>query len=288
MKLDSVGSISTNNSSSSALGAATVTSSELDGILSLSDLWECDAGLAHGMQQLLDYNDGSSIPDVFGVTFTASENPLDPQALPGMVPLVSGGADKLVDAANRGLFVDLYVRHALFNSVSKAALAFLRGLQVFFFCSRPPTYCPVELRAGVPLVASFQYHLCTAQNMEELLCGSHDIGDISLLRLHTTYRGEFNDEHPIIHWLWSVLSELSTINLRRFLMFCTGSDRVPVGGLKNVRLIVQSTVPHSEDALPASHTCFNILDLPVTYTSREQLKERLLLALEYATGFGLV
>jgi hypothetical protein len=80
MKLDSVGSISTNNSSSSALGAATVTSSELDGILSLSDLWECDAGLAHGMQQLLDYNDGSSIPDVFGVTFTASENPLDPQA----------------------------------------------------------------------------------------------------------------------------------------------------------------------------------------------------------------
>lgn len=40
------------------------------------------------------------------------------------------------------------------------------------------------------------------------------------------------------------------------------------------------------DRLPSAHTCFNQLDLP-EYTSREQLKERLLLAIrEGHDGFG--
>jgi len=137
-------------------------------------------------------------------------------------------------------------------------------------------------------VSTFQYQLCSAQDLEEMLCGSRDVGDVSLLRLGSVYKGEFHDEHQVIQWLWDVLSELPTISLRKFLMFVTGSDRVPVGGLENVRMVVQSTRPYSEDALPASHTCFNILDLPATYSSKEQLQARLMLALEHATGFGLV
>jgi len=296
MKLDSISrssntSSSDSNSSSSSNGAAygLDRQPDLDGILTISDLWECDAGLANGMQQLLEFENGGSIPEVFGVTFVASENPLDPLAPPGSVELVSGGSEKLVDAANRQLFVDLYLKHALYNCVSHAALAFLRGLQVFFFCTKPAIYNSLELRAGVPLVSSFQYHLCSAQDLEEMLCGSHEVGDVSLLRLGSIYKGEFHDEHQIIHWLWDVLSELPTISLRRFLMFVTGSDRVPVGGLENVHMVVQSTRPHSgDDALPASHTCFNILDLPATYASKDQLRARLMLALEHATGFGLV
>ena len=35
-----------------------------------------------------------------------------------------------------------------------------------------------------------------------LLCGSRDIGDLSELRLTTTYRGDFSDEHKIINWFW--------------------------------------------------------------------------------------
>ena len=40
-----------------------------------------------------------------------------------------------------------------------------------------------------------------------------------------------------------------------------------------------------ENWLPRSHTCFNRLDLP-PYRSYEQLKEKLLFAIEETEGFG--
>jgi len=259
---------------------------DIGDVLTLSDLWECDEALARGLQQLLDFEDGS-IPDVFGVDFTASENPL--LSTVGGAPtveLLPGGADRLVDKSNRALFVERFLQHALFKSVSRQALAFFRGLQVFFFCTKHSSYAGAS--KSVPLVSVFEHNMCSAPEMQMLLCGSHEVGDVSLLRLRTVYRGAYHDEHPTIQWLWDVLSELPTVDIRRLLMFVTGSDRVPVGGFEQMRLIVQSTVPVSDSALPVSHTCFNILDLPVTYESKAVLRERLLFALEHAQGFGLV
>ena len=39
--------------------------------------------------------------------------------------------------------------------------------------------------------------------------------------------------------------------------------------------------------LPTSHTCFNVLLLP-DYSTKEKLKERLLKAVMYAQGFGML
>lgn len=39
--------------------------------------------------------------------------------------------------------------------------------------------------------------------------------------------------------------------------------------------------------LPTSHTCFNVLLLP-EYSSKEKLRERLLKAITYAKGFGML
>ena len=354
------------NTASAGSGSGSGSIPDIGDLFSLSDIWECDEALAHGLQQLLDYdNDGShTISDIFGdLNFVASTNPLDPDCHPlvpvgTVIDLLNNGSEKSVDYANRALFVDLFVKHALFKSVSQAAQAFLRGLRIFFFCTKHAAFYSsstsafpeqsstgTDTSAGVPLISTFEYHLCSASELEELLCGSHNIGDISMLRLGTQYRGEYNDEHPIVQWLWEILSEMSTVTFRKFLMFVTGSDRTPVGGLENLHMIIQSTRPHSDrvtvagessvggrstatggasagdgdyddfdvdvdvdhhrsephsiataiamemngsDALPASHTCFNILDLPVTYKSKEQLQNKLLLALEHAIGFGLV
>jgi alpha-tubulin suppressor-like RCC1 family protein len=261
---------------------------DIEGILTLTDLWECDEDLAKGMQQLLEFNEGD-IADVFGVEFCASANPLVSDATDesnSYVDLVKNGSSKVVDRSNRAVFVELFIQHALYKSVSRAALAFFRGLQVFFFCTKPTPFTSRR----VPLISVFEHHMCSAPEMQELLCGSHDVGDISLLRLRTTYKGEYDDEHPVIQYLWDVLSELSIADIRKFLMFVTGSDRVPVGGLQKMNMVVQSTRPMSASlALPASHTCFNILDLPVTYESKKILQERLMFALEHAAvGFGLV
>jgi hypothetical protein len=52
------------------------------------------------------------------------------------------------------------------------------------------------------------------------------------------------------------------------------------------RLTIQST-SQPPSALPAAHTCFNILDLPASYTSVDEVYDRLLLSLQHFQGFGL-
>jgi len=114
-----------------------------------------------------------------------------------------------------------------------------------------------------------------------------EIGDLSELRLSTTYKGSFTDDSPIVQWLWTVLSSLSIGDKRRFLHFVTGTESIPLGGLSAINLVVQS-VAQAETALPTAHTCFNTLNIPDSYPSLAHLRERLLLGLQHHQGFGLV
>ena len=73
---------------------------------------------------------------------------------------------------------------------------------------------------------------------------------------------------------------------------CAGTSKVPLGGFANLQGISgpQRLSIHraygDPSRLPSAHTCFNQLDLP-EYGSKEQLRERLLMAIhEGATGFG--
>lgn len=38
--------------------------------------------------------------------------------------------------------------------------------------------------------------------LEHVLCGSKEIGDLSELRKNTKYRGSYTDESPVIQWFW--------------------------------------------------------------------------------------
>ena len=90
----------------------------------------------------------------------------------------------------------------------------------------------------------------------------------------------------VVKWLWDIVRELHPDDQRRFLKFFTGSDRAPIGGLGNLRCIIQRDGPDS-NKLPTSHTCFNTLLLP-SYVSRLKMEERLRLAIDWsAQGFGL-
>lgn len=90
----------------------------------------------------------------------------------------------------------------------------------------------------------------------------------------------------VVKWLWEVVREvMDDEEKRRFLKFFTGSDRAPIGGLGNLRCIIQRDGTDS-NKLPTSHTCFNTLLLP-SYKSKEKLTDRLKLAIMNAEGFGL-
>lgn len=70
-----------------------------------------------------------------------------------------------------------------------------------------------------------------------------------------------------------------------FPVFLTGSDRIPILGMKSLKLVIQPT-GGGEHYLPVAHTCFNLLDLP-KYTSLETLQEKLLQAIDHNQGFNL-
>ena len=74
---------------------------------------------------------------------------------------------------------------------------------------------------------------------------------------------------------------------RRLLEFVTSSDRIPVGGIKNLQFIIQKNGEEQGDAghLPTAYTCYGTLLLP-EYRDKEVLKERLGMALENSQGFG--
>lgn len=72
---------------------------------------------------------------------------------------------------------------------------------------------------------------------------------------------------------------------KKFLLFTTGSDRVPVGGMSEMTFKVTKTNQDTAN-LPEAHTCFNQLVLP-QYESKEVLREKLTIAISNAEGFGL-
>jgi ubiquitin-protein ligase E3 A len=43
----------------------------------------------------------------------------------------------------------------------------------------------------------------------------------------------------VVQWLWQVVGELTREERKLFLKFFTGSDRAPIGGLGNLRCVIQ-------------------------------------------------
>ena len=251
--------------------------------LDLSDLWNADEDLARGIQGVLNIEDGvGSLGELLGITFEASMNPLidsrstsrnktesaeDNKSKYKYINLVPGGSELLVERGNRAKFVELFLNHVLYNSVKPCMDEFLLGLKFL-------------LRSSI-------YDNCTHQELDLLINGNTELGDLSMLRIHTKYKGDYHDEHRVINWFWNTISAFSPIQHRKLLHFITGSDRVPIGGLQHLKFIIQSNHQPSS-SIPVAHTCFNTLDVPVTYENEETMKNKLLIALEHFSGFGLL
>lgn len=101
--------------------------------------------------------------------------------------------------------------------------------------------------------------------------------------------------HGVLCWCVEPTTEQAAAALpeprqRRLLHFCTGCDRIPVGGLGALAppLTITRAVTGGGGAerLPAAQTCFHVLLLP-DYPDAATLAARLDAALDHAEGFGL-
>ena len=121
-----------------------------------------------------------------------------------------------------------------------------------------------------------------------MLCGLQEF-DVDDWEQNTVYRHYTRTSKQVV-WFWQLIREITNEQRSRLLQFVTGTCRVPLGGFVN---LIGSNGPQrfclekvgKEAWLQRSHTCFNRLDLP-PYKSYEQLKEKLLFAIEETEGFG--
>ncbi|KAJ4451050.1 hypothetical protein ANN_02486, partial [Periplaneta americana] len=190
--------------------------------------------------------------DVFGTTFFHE--------------LKEGGDQIYVCQDNKKEFVELYADFLLNTSVDKQFRAFRRGFQMVTDES------PLHL-------------LFRPEEIEQLVCGSKNF-DFNELEEATEYDGGYTSDSPIIRYFWDIVHKMTLESKRKLLQFATGSDRVPVGGLSKLKLIIARNGSDS-DRLPTAHTCFNVLLLP-EYKSKDKLNDRLMKAINYSKGFGML
>uniref|UniRef100_A0A673JQX3 E3 ubiquitin-protein ligase n=1 Tax=Sinocyclocheilus rhinocerous TaxID=307959 RepID=A0A673JQX3_9TELE len=132
----------------------------------------------------------------------------------------------------------------------------------------------------------------TLQDMESVVSDRHILLYLNFKETtfkNTKYKNGYNPNHPVIIWFWKTVLLMDAEKRIRLLQFVTGTSRVPMNGFAE---LYGSNGPQlftieqwgARDKLPRAHTCFNRLDLP-PYESFEELREKLLMAIENAQGF---
>ncbi|KAL8363397.1 hypothetical protein RB601_009256 [Gaeumannomyces tritici] len=257
----------------------------------ISDGWP---DLASGLTTLLDWDEkDGAVEDVFSRTYEFSISvfgePVSREMKSGgearwpsfpskhafggvssasaSVPLQDGNPQDapLVTRENRNAYVADYIRYLTDVSVRPQFEAFARGFRTCLGAKALTLLTPRLLRSVV-------------EGVQEI--------EVSELRRHARYVG-WDASHRTVRDFWSIVKKFDGGMRRKLLEFVTASDRVPVGGMKNLQFVVQRNGEEEGDGghLPTAYTCYGTLLLP-QYRDKEVLRERLCMALENAQGFG--
>ncbi|KAG0227154.1 hypothetical protein BGW42_003125 [Actinomortierella wolfii] len=234
----------------------------LDWPVDLQSFTDSFPALGQGLRQMLEWSDGD-VYDVFMRNFEISYEHMGQVVT---LPLIPGGEDIEVTNDERQRYVELYMDHYANVHVSKEFAAFQRGF--------------LKICDGDAL------KMLRPEELELLLCGN-PVLDMHDLELACLYDDGYSAHHELMQDFWDIVhNEMTTEQHKQLLAFVTGSDRVPIRGLRDLVFVIQRNGPDS-DRLPTALTCFSRLLLP-EYASREKMKERLVTAIENSHGFGLV
>lgn len=186
------------------------------------------------------------------------------------VELKAGGVSIPVTQDTRREFVDLYLDWYFRESVENQFRPFFKG------------FYKVISQESIKVVLVDK--LLNSIEVMKLICGVDNL-DMKELESSTAYERCSRTDQTIV-WFWEVINEFSDDEKRRFLKFTTGSDRGPLRGLAELKLIIM-VQGLDDERLPSAHTCFNHLILP-KYSTKEKLKEKMVKAIEHHEGFGLM
>ncbi|XP_069781833.1 probable E3 ubiquitin-protein ligase HERC3 [Narcine bancroftii] len=228
---------------------------------SLEDLKELSPTEGRSLQELLDYP-GDDVEETFCLTFAILRENYGVAELQELVP---GGKSLPVKKENRKEFVQAYVDYIFNTSIQELFSAFSSGFLKVCGGEVLELFQPNELMAMV--VGNTSY------NWKEL-------------EMSAIYKADYHPAHPTIKIFWEVFHEFPLEKKKLFLLFLTGSDRIPIYGMASIQMTIQPTAG-GERYLPVAHTCYNLLDLP-KYQSKMTLSTKLTQAIDYHEGFSLV
>ncbi|XP_063377365.1 probable E3 ubiquitin-protein ligase HERC4 [Cydia fagiglandana] len=226
----------------------------------LDDLSDLYPTLANSLKSLLEYPD-EDVEDVFSLCFAVNTVVFDQIQVH---PLKENGENISVTHENKAEYVELYVDFLLNKSVENQFKAFNQGFQKV---------------CGGRIIKLFRSH-----ELMSVVIGNEEY-DWDQFEANCEYKNGYSHTDQQARWFWEVFHELSLEDKKKFLLFLTGSDRVPIQGMRDIKIRIQ---PVADDRyFPVAHTCFNLLDLP-RYKTKERLKYHLLQAIQQTQGFSLV
>jgi len=223
-----------------------------------------DGSYASIGDSLQDALEQANLPRAFVVDEACCEG------LVGCALLKEGGGETAVTEENKEEFVERLLDRLLISGLRRQVECFRRGLL---------RVVPEEvvLRIG---------ELMTLKEIEVMVCGADEV-DVDDWQEHTRYENGYTKDSRPVQWFWDEVRAMTQAGRASLLSFATGSTQVPSGGFRFLQpeLFTVQRVAVT-DRCPEAHTCANTIDLP-EYTSREELKRRLLFAIwETGDAFG--
>ncbi|CAD7011370.1 unnamed protein product [Ceratitis capitata] len=226
----------------------------------IHQLASLDPELYKNLLYLKDYEGDVS---ELNLDFTVASNSLGHTQV---VELKPNGQSIPVTASNRIEYLQLMADYKLNVQIRKHCVAFRRGLS---------NVLPVEW-----------LYMFSNKELQILISGAEIPIDLVDLRKHCKYGGEYSLDHPSIILFWSVLESFNDLQRRQLLKFVTSCSRPPLLGFKDLDppFFIQNA--GDMERLPTASTCTNLLKLP-PFTTEEQMREKLLYAIQSGVGFEL-
>jgi hypothetical protein len=232
-----------------------------DAPLGIRDLADVDAQLAHGLADVRAMVERGEDVAELGLTFDAAVDAFGERRL---TPVVDGMGGVTVDSQNAEHYIAAYVNFLLARLIEDRFEAFRRGFALVTHVRSVKLLDPAEM---------------------DILVSGEEVMDWDALKRASRYTDGYTRNSRAVKWFWEIFAGFSHAEKLMFLKFATGTDRSPLGGLGNVKLVVQRGA--DPNRLPVAHTCFNTLTLP-DYKTRAAMKNRVLRAIEDTEGFGIV
>lgn len=232
----------------------------------VDDLPTLDPQLARSLASLKDYpGDVSEL----GLTFSLTDNVLGRTE---EVDLIPKGRDVAVTASNASLFVHRVADFKLNAQLRAPVAAFLKGLHA--------------------LIPRAWVEMFNDRELQELIGGAEGGAALDLkdLQRYVQYAGGYSEDHPVIRSLWEAVGSFTPAQQADLLRFVTSCPRPPLLGfayLEPPLCIQMAGGEESIGRLPTAATCMNLLKLPPYPGGAQQVREKLLYAIESGAGFEL-